>query len=421
MKTFLVLALAASPAFAGDVPEAELFSDAEMITAPAAAAAPAEEKKTLGFSGELTAVAEDLFYSTGASGAFNSYMKANLLMDARLKGGVKAFANLEATYTRGATETESSLRELFLDFNLDRRVYFRAGKQVLQWGRCNLWNPTDLINVEKNPFIRRIGYREGAYGLKAHMPFGAAYNLYAFADLDAGDDRDPAGALKFEFLTGATEMAFSGWARRHRRPVFGYDISSRAGDVDLAGELSVARRDNTVYAREQGGSLYTYREKKAWTPRAALTLSRGFRVGDFNDRLTVAGETFYNANGYTKSPFRDGRLYAFTGPLAALLPAGTRGQFIVGNGLYEPNYMARHYAALFTTFTRFIVTDMTLSANYIRNLNDDSGAVSAGVSYRNLQDFSAGFLATAFTGPDKGEYTWTGARLLLQLTAGVSF
>lgn len=420
MKTLLILALAASPAFAGEVSEAELFSGEDMMVAPAAAA-PEEEKKTLGFSGELTAVAEDLFSSTGTSGAFNSYMKANLLMDARLNGGVKAFANLEATYTRGASATESSLRELFLDFNLDRKVYFRAGKQVLQWGRCNLWNPTDLINVEKTPFIRRIGYREGAYGLKAHMPFGAAYNLYAFADLDAADDRDPAGALKFEFLTGATEMAFSGWARRHRRPVFGYDISSRAGDVDIAGELAVSRRDNTVYARARGGSLYTYREDATWTPRAALTLSRGFRVGDFNDRLTVAAETFYNANGYTKSPFRDGNLYTFTGPLATLLPAGTRGQFIVGNGLYEPNYMARHYAALFATFTRFLVTDLTLSANYIRNLNDDSGAVSAGVNYRNLQDFSAGFLATAFAGPSKGEYTWSGARLLLQLTAGVSF
>lgn len=420
MKTFLVLALAVSPAFAGDVSEAELFSGEEMITVPEAASA-AEEKKTLGFSGELTAVAEDLFYSTGTSGSFNSYMKANLLMDARLKGGVKAFANLEATYTRGAAETESSLRELFLDFNLDRKVYFRAGKQALQWGRCSLWNPTDLINVEKNPFIRRIGYREGAYGLKAHMPFGAAYNLYAFADLDARDDRDPAGALKLEFLTGATEMAFSGWARRHRRPVLGYDISSRVGDVDVAGELSVSRRDNTLYAREQGGSLYAYRKNRDWAPRAALTLSRGCRVGNFNDRLTVAAETFYNANGYTKSPFRDSGLYTFTGPLAALVPAGTRGQFLVGSGLYEPNYMARHYAALFTTLTRFIVADMTLSANYIRNLNDDSGAVSAGVNYRNLQDFSAGFLATAFTGPAKGEYTWSGARLLLQLTAGVSF
>lgn len=420
MKTLLILALAAAPAYAGDVSEAELFSGEDMMTAPAAAA-PAEEKKTLGLSGELTAVAEDLFYSTGTSGVFNSYMKANLLMDARLKGGVKAFANLEATYTRGSAETESSLRELFLDFNLDRRVYFRAGKQVLQWGRCSLWNPTDLINVEKNPFIRRIGYREGAYGLKAHMPFGAAYNLYAFADLDARDDRDPAGALKFEFLTGATEMAFSGWARRHRRPVLGYDISSRVGDVDVAGELSVSRRDNTVYARERGGTLYAYRKNREWTPRAALTLSRGFRVGNFNDRLTVSAETFYNANGYTRSPFRDGRLYAFTGPLAALLPAGTRGQFLVGSGLYEPNYMARHYAALFTTVTRFIVTDMTLSANYIRNLNDSSGAASAGVNYRNLQDFSAGFLATAFTGPAKGEYTWSGARLLLQLTAGIVF
>jgi len=346
----------------------------------------------------------------------------NLMLDARLKNGVKAFANMETSYVPRGRETSSTLREAFLDFNLDRDIYFRTGKQVLQWGRCSLWNPTDLVNVEKKPFIRKIGYRDGAYGVKFHVPFGAAYNIYGFLDTGgAGEAQDLGGALKFELLAGKTEMAFSGWAKRRRYPVFGYDVSSRLGDVDIAGEVSVARRDNTRFIRESGGVLDTYLKDDDWVTKAAVNFSEGFRLGNFNDRLTVAAEFFYNRTGYDGSPFRDKTAYTYTGPLALLSAAGTKKDFLTGNGLYEPNYLSRWYGAVFTSVSRFIIEDMALNLNYVRNLSDDSGVLSAGVSYKNMNDLSAGFLASAYLGPGCREYTSSGAKLLLQLTAGVSF
>ncbi|HAT71413.1 MAG TPA: hypothetical protein DCS63_01180 [Elusimicrobia bacterium] len=419
----LALALLPGAAYAEDAAsELEMFGSSEVVTQAAAAPAAPEDKRTLGFSGEVISVMEDVVYSTSAGNPFNSYIVGNIMLDARLKGGVKAFANMEATYQSKARQTTSVLREVFLDFNLNRRVYFRTGKQVLQWGRCALWNPTDLINVEKKTFTRKIGYRDGAYGVKFHAPFGTAYNIYGFLDTgSAGEDRDLGGALKLELLTGKTEMAFSGWAKRNRRPVFGYDLSSRLGRVDIAGEVSAARRDNTRFIRDNGGTLETYRKRDEWVTKAALNLSRGFRLGNFNDRLNVGTEFFYNQTGYTKNPFRDKAAYAFSGPLALLLPAGTKAQFLLGNGLYEPNYLARYYGAVFTSVSRFIITDMTLNMNYIRNLNDSSGVLSTGVSYKNLNDFSAGCLVNAFLGPAHSEYTFSGAKLLIQLTAGVSF
>lgn len=290
-------------AFAEDAAsELEMFSVPEVVTQAAVKAGPAEEKKTLGFSGEAVSVLEDVVYSSSAGNAFNSYITGNLMLDARLKNGVKAFANMETSYQSKTRETSSVLREAFLDFNLDRRVYFRTGKQVLQWGRCYLWNPTDLINVEKKPFTRKIGYRDGAYGVKFHVPFGTAYNIYGFLDTGgAAEDRDLGGALKFELLAGKTEMAFSGWAKRDRRPVFGYDLSSRLGDVDIAGEVSAARRDNTRFIRAGGGALETYRKNNDWVTKAAINFSEGFRLGNFNDRFTVATEFFYNQTGGRKS------------------------------------------------------------------------------------------------------------------------
>lgn len=410
--------------------ELEMFSSSGVVTQAASSSAPEEEKKSVGFSGEVVSVLEDVSYSSASTRPLNSYIVGNLLLDVRLKRGVKAFANMETGYYSRTRETDSALREAFLDFNIDHQVYFRTGKQVLQWGRCALWNPTDLVNVERKPFIRKIGYRDGAYGLKVHVPFGAARNIYGFLDTGSAlNDRDLGGALKFEFLTGRTEMAFSGWARHYRRPVFGYDLSSRLGDVDIAGEVSLARRDNTLFIRDDGGVLEIYRKRKSWPVKAAVNFSKGFRLGDFNDRLTAAAEFFYNQTGYVKTPFRDGAVYNLSLPLAYAGPAGTtlyrttgtKGEFLLANGLYEPNYLGRYYGAVFTSVSRFLITDMTLNMNYVRNLNDGSGVLSAGVAYKNLNDLSAGCLVSAFLGPAGGEYTFTRAKMLVQLTAGISF
>ena len=429
MKKFFIFAalvtgLGPAFAFAGDnVSEMEMFSTPEIVTQAESSAPAAEEKKTVGFSGEFISVAEDIVYSSSSVNRFNSYMVGNLMLDARLKNGIKAFANMETGYYPKTGETTSALREAFLDFNISRRVYFRTGRQVLQWGRCYLWNPTDLVNIEKKPFVRKIGYRDGAYGLKFHIPFGTDYNIYGFLDTgNVSEDRDLGGALKFELLTGKTEMSFSGWAKRNRRPVFGYDLSSRLGEVDIAGEVSVARRDNTLFFRDNGGTLEIYRKSDDWVTKAAVNFSRGFRLGNFNDRLTVATELFYNQTGYKKSPFNDGGNYTFSGPLAPLyLTGGTKREFLLGNGLYEPNYLSRYYGAVFTSVSRFIITDMTLNMNYVRNLNDDSGVFSAGATYKNISDLSVGCLVNAYLGPANREYTFSGAKLSVQLTAGVTF
>lgn len=422
MRQFLLaLALLPAPAFAADAAsELEMFGSPELATQGASTEPAREERKSVGFSGAVTSVMEDVVFSS--SDSLNTYILGSLLLDARLKGGVKAFASLETSYYPRTRQTTSTLRELFVDFNLADRVYFRTGKQVLQWGRCYLWNPTDLVNVEKVPFVPKIGSREGAYGLKLHVPFGTKYNIYGFADTgSAGAGGELAGALKFELLTGRTEMAFSGWTKRNRNPVFGYDVSSRLGSVDIAGEVSAAGRDNGRYVRDNNGTLETFRKETEWPLKAAVNFSRGFRVGNFNDRLRVTSEFFYNQTGYVKTPFRDKALYAFSGPLAAALPAGTKGLYLLGSGLYDSNYLGRHYGALFTSVSRFIVTDLTLNMNYMHNFNDSTGALSAGVNYRNINDFSAGCLVMSPLGPADGEYTFSGAKLFAQLTAGLSF
>ncbi|MDP2866082.1 MAG: hypothetical protein Q8O90_07560, partial [Elusimicrobiota bacterium] len=131
-KFFILLALGvvcAAAAAAEDAPvlgmafgvpaapsEDEMFSTPEVVTQAAGAPGEAEEKKTLGFSGEVISVLEDVVYSSAAGNPFNSYIVGNLMLDARLKNGVKAFANMETAYYSKTRETDSVLREAFLDF-----------------------------------------------------------------------------------------------------------------------------------------------------------------------------------------------------------------------------------------------------------------------------------------------------------------
>ncbi|MBF0204465.1 MAG: hypothetical protein HQK67_09165 [Desulfamplus sp.] len=138
-----------------------------------------------------------------------------------MKDGYKAFGSFELKHDASVNEGKSgddkttfSTKELFADFNFNRNIYLRAGKQVLSWGQCYLWNPTDMINVENKSFLHKLEAREGTYGIKGHIPFGTAVNIYGFANLeDADEGGDVAGAGKFEFLVNGTEMAFSAWAK----------------------------------------------------------------------------------------------------------------------------------------------------------------------------------------------------------------
>ena len=173
------------------------------------------DSKTVGFSGEITSAAVDLVSNTRDANYLYTLTVADFYLDARLPRQAKVFADVETTYLSQGQTTSVALQELFLDFNLDQFAYFRAGKQVLQWGRCYLWNPTDLVNVELPHFIRKLGTREGAYGLKMHIPFGTVLNIYDFLDTGTAEDAGAvANAVKVEYLLGNFEVAASGWGKK---------------------------------------------------------------------------------------------------------------------------------------------------------------------------------------------------------------
>ncbi len=433
-----VPALGATPDSGGlGVDENALFADSASVSDSsrtvdnAASTASVADKKTLSVSGSLLIDASasvnrdylDQPDARGSSWSAGAIGDANL--DARLLRGFRAFSTLEWS---GDT-ARFRVPELFLDANVERKVYFRVGKQVLQWGRCYFFNPTDLINVERKSFFRRLGAREGVLGAKAHAPFGTRANLYGF--VDAQDVHRPdslAGAAKAEFTLGGTEASAMIWDRAGGPPVYGADVSTRWLGLDLNGEAALHQDFRSLRVTETGGLPSISERYRPWLWRAAGGLGRSFRVSGIQDRLTTVAEFYFNQPGTAagKMPFADivkslgsanpsqsGALksQALTAALAAAM----------AGGVYEPNSYSRRYAALFATFNRFLRSDLTLTGSAVANLDQECALFSAGVAYQDINDFSLSFYVNGFSGPEGTEYTFLGQAVQAQFVAEASF
>jgi len=411
--------------------EGALFADSSQMVDSASmvrtdtASAPGAEKKSVGISGNILALMQGglmrSYFETPdvAQSSTSGLAVGNAALDVRLLRGYKAYADLEWMHSGSASAgTGASWRvpEMFLDVNIAHKAYFRAGKQVLQWGRGYFFNPTDLINVERKTFFRRIGSREGVFGIKTHIPFGTDVNLYGFVDADGVQRPDSlAGAGKIEFLWGGTEMALMAWKGGDRDPVFGADFSSRVFGWDVTGEAALYPTFTASRFYFQGVTPIFIKEQKDWTPRAAVGLGRSFDMNGIPNRLMTVAEYYYNHPGDARSrvPHPAGFIPGYSPALAMAL--------LAQSGLYEPNSYSRHYAAFFATFARFIRSDISLTFNTIGNFNQKCALISGGMSYRDLNDFSLSLLVNGMAGPDNTEYTFSEQAMQAQIIIEAAF
>jgi hypothetical protein len=453
-----ILSCASITTAQSQVDENALFADSSSVVDSASvvntlvAKEDAKDKKSVGFSGEVFAYANPSFSRAWFDGpsvrdiSFSSRIVGNGLLDMRLVGGAKAFADMEVSYAPTGSavplSTESvlrpdsgavfSLREMFVDVNYRKIVYLRAGKQVLQWGPCSFWNPTDLVNIERKSFLQKEGHREGTYGLKLHIPYKTLFNFYSFVDAnDARSITDLALSVKAEALVGRTEMALSGWKRDGYDPVFGFDITTRLFDVQIAAEASLRNGSRKITLKKIGTLWDTTRVGDRWYPRIAVNLMRFFPLAGVADRLTVSGEFYYNHIGYNRNVFADpvlgkdlrslmgGNISSIGSADFIRMPWLSNGDIV--SNLYEMHSYSKFYAAIFASVSRFILNDMTFSCNAIGNLNQKSFVVSTGVNYQSLHNFVFGISLNAFLGKKNTEYTFSNNGLMAQIQTGILF
>lgn len=387
-------------------------------------------EESVTFSGEISAkfgyaLTRDYLDDISAweDNPYSTSMEGDLLLDVRLQKGIKAFADLAVAYTpqRRAPETDTpefgppaedeplqtTLKEFFVDGNYNRRIYARFGKQNLKWGRGYLWNPTDLISEDRKDFDDIDARREGVYGLKTHIPFGTTWNLYGFINIGgAASINEFAYAGKVEvLLPNDVEMSVSAWNRHDYTPVFGLDFATYKFSTDWRGELSLSKGDNVKRFEERNGRYVEVENEDDWTPRAALGFTKRFDHRDVNNRFSVTGEFYYNQAGYDED---------------MLGSDAVRDRFLE-DGYFQPGNYGKYYAALFTSYSKFLVSDMTLDINAIGNLSDSSFTVSSGVTYGFVNNLWLSCAVTSYLGPKYAEYTLAGNAVGIDVNASLTF
>jgi hypothetical protein len=367
---------------------------------------PAEalEQERLGLSGNLEAsgtyllTREFLRGETGQEDNELGYLvQGDFLVDARLKKSYRAFLDLALGTVVGQPTPVLLLKEVFVDFNFGNKVYFRAGKQVLQWGVGYLWNPTDLVNVQRKSFTDLTALREGVFGLRTDVVFSRAFHLYTFLDLNEIADRNRiAAAARAEFLAGSVEFGFSGWGNPDGIPVFGFDLSAPLfWNLSLHGEGTLSW-GYPVDKMTVGGAPDPVRDRLV--PRISAGLSRNFDAGDIQDRIVVNTEFYYNGLGYAENMFE-------------VLAPGALTTFLAGDPLtntpayYHSGDYGTWYGALFVTINRLFKKNLTLTLSGLGNFSDFSFITLAELDYAPVNNFTLSLTVTSFLGPDLREYT----------------
>ncbi len=382
------------------------------------------EKERVGLSGILQGTGSYTMtrdFVQGISGAsdntLSNVMMGDFLVDARLQKSFRAFVDLNVSYLTGGaplvhdfmtvptppakptpfllSENQTTfldVKEFFVDFNAANTVYFRAGKQVLQWGTGYFWNPTDLINIEHKSFTNLTALLDGVFGLRSDVVFAREFHLYTFLNLNAIQDiTDVAFAARSEFLVGTFEFGFSGWFKSGKIPVFGVDLTSPLfWSLNLTGEASFSWGDNQKMLDADGVTTSTIRGQLV--PKVDVGLSRSFDAFDVQDRIMVEVEFFYNGAGYDVNMFQK----------LSLNPTGLA-TFL--GSYYQPGYYGKYYAAFFITVSKFIVSNMTLTLNGLTNLSDSSGIGLIGLAYDPVNNFELSLQLGSYLGPNNSEYT----------------
>lgn len=278
------------------------------------------------------------------SNRFRTNLSGNLFLDARPDPNYRVFANVQVNYGQGIY-----LSELFSDFNYQDKIFFRGGKQTINWGVGYFFSPADVINVGKIDPQNPEEPVEGPIALKINMPVDIHnYYLYLLFN-DVEEINQIAIAPKVEFVVGRSEVGLGGYYQKEQAPRLMATISSSIKGVSLFGEAMISN-----------GSDKRFLEKEQLFFKG--TVGARFSRTDPQGLFSVAAAAQYYYNG---EYLRDQR-------------GDLRYDDLIDTG--------RHYFAATASWNKLLNTDYTLSGFWLGNLSDNSGKASATLSFSGFEE-----------------------------------
>lgn len=338
--------------------------------------------------------------------AFDSYgldpaLSATLFFDARPSADSRFYGSVKTAWPFD----EAEVFELFTDFNYNDSVFFRFGKQTVNWGVGYFFSPANVINLESiDPFDpeRQL---EGPVSLRAHYPIpGSQHNLWAYAVFPEADMKpeDIQVAAKAEFVAGAWEIGLGTWYA-YERPLRGVlTASGSLGQVTLFGEGYVARGSDKAFVTSVTSTPPTFVTTATYDEKLFLKGSAGFMWSKSDWNFSVAGQYLYDGEGYADGDRSDliSQAHDVIDPLSPGPIKDSATGILKGLVLNS----GRHYAALNLSKTELGLKDLSANLTLIANLSDFSGLARPSLSYRLFAGLSASLSASFAFGLEDSEY-----------------
>lgn len=329
-----------------------------------------------------------------------------------------------STEKTSITVPDMAIFELFSDFQLGDKVYFRFGKATVKWGVGYFFSPADIINLEQINLFDPTAQREGPLQFRVLMPFGPSQNTvsaYAIFDTSNPDFSTTALAAKAEFVLGRYELGVSGYYRDDTAERAALTLTGPLGKFDIFAEGVISRGSPKTFYSFSTSAPY-YRASAPADHRTTLypSATAGFLYNDQNNNISAIAQYYYNGEGYADSE-RSSSISALNTLLSMPLPDATK-TALTGLSKLFASGSGRHYGAASISFSDIGGSDFSASLLGLANFSDLSGLVQPSVSWQIADRLKLTGSALFFFGASDTEYGFlrpnSPMTLSLSLSAG---
>jgi len=348
----------------------------------------------------------------------------DLYLDARPNDRVRAFALGRLRYdptaegeledplaallgTVPSASTDAVLDQLWVNFDVGRRVFVTAGKQHVKWGVGRLWNPTDYLHRQARDPLDVFDARTGTALLKLHVPWEArGWNAYGIVLLEDTAARPVASRRlgragaggRAEVVLGTLELGLDALVADGRKPRFGVDASFGIWELDLFAEAAL-RSGGSVerWKRVPGSAALLELERirfRGLTPQIVVGGSWSANYTD-DDVVIVGAEYFYDRTGY-----EDARIYPYLLAVPFLYPGEP--------SPFSSFHLGRHQAGLSVSLPApGGWNDTTFTASVLGSISDGSLVVRIDHSVRVLTYLRVETYVAGHAGTSGGAYRFS--------------
>ncbi len=351
--------------------------------------------------------AEDAF----KSGLDN--LGARIFLDARPSTDLRGFIKGDIDYDTD-DGLSYDLREMFIDTDINNQVFIRAGKQTINWGVGRFFSPANLINIETIDPENPDAELAGPVAAKVQYPIGNN-NLTGYALVDDIENGNPiALASRYEFLAGGSEYTVGGVYQFDNPWSLMSTVSTNIGDVAVFAEAVLEGNVNKKFLVLDDTSLLGVSARTSDDLYFSSTIGASYNYSNDESDFSIFafGQYYFNGLGYADISIAKDYQQA----IGALL---AQGQISVAD-LFN---RGQHYGALSISSPDFLKSKLTPSIFWIGNLNDASGRINLGLSYRGIDNITPSFSYSYGYGDTGTEYSPFGAdqSMSLSVSLGVNF